>query len=167
MEYREVDPESDMAELLELHCDANYESETPWARKLSYEEYRHKWLSTSQPERFLSDLAKTMKEEKTVAQVLVDDDTIVGYIWVVFTEIPDYNLIVAEMNDIAVNRDYRRQGIGHELLTHACDLARQRGADVFRSDAGAENLASRKLHEKAGFSVYRVVYEKVLRDALL
>jgi hypothetical protein len=58
-------------------------------RKLPYEEYREKWVSTSQPESFLSDLARTMKEDRTIAEILDDGDAEVGYLWVTFTDVQD------------------------------------------------------------------------------
>ena len=48
--FRTINVEVDKDSILELHCEINYESETPWARKEPYTEYRKKWLSTSQPE---------------------------------------------------------------------------------------------------------------------
>ena len=57
--YRLIDVDEDRDLLLELHCRINYESETPWARRVLYERYREKWLSTPQPQEFLSHLAKS------------------------------------------------------------------------------------------------------------
>ena len=36
---RPIDPERDRDTLLELHCMGNYDSETPWARTISYDDY--------------------------------------------------------------------------------------------------------------------------------
>jgi hypothetical protein len=69
----------DKTVLLEFHCRINYESETPYARTVPYAEYRKKWLSTSQPLSFLSELARTMKDQRTIAEILEDNDQAVGY----------------------------------------------------------------------------------------
>ncbi len=162
MSYRDVDVEEDREILLELHCEGNYQSETPWARRISYQQYKEKWLSTSQPESFLGEMAKTMKDEKSIAQILEDEGEVVGYLWVRFSEIRDYDVTIAEIMDVAVTPDHRRRGIGMMLIGRVEELARERGADVIRSDSGIENVASQKLHEKAGFKPYRIVYEKAL-----
>jgi ribosomal protein S18 acetylase RimI-like enzyme len=132
-------------------------------RKLPYEEYREKWLSTSQPESFLSELAKTMKEKRTIAEILEIDNAKVGYLWVTFTDVQDYGITIAEIMDIAVARDYQRRGIGTTMLKHVEELAKEQGTTLLRSDTGIENLASQKLHESYGLKPYRIQYEKVLR----
>ena len=59
---RPIDPERDRDTLLELHCMGNYDSETPWARTISYDDYREKWLSTEQTDSFLTHLSQSMEE---------------------------------------------------------------------------------------------------------
>ena len=162
--YRQIDIEKDRETLLEFHCQINYQSETEYARSTPYAEYREKWMSTSQPRSFLSHLEETMKDEKTIAEILEDVDTIVGYIWVIFSDIPDYNMTIAEIMDLAVMPDLQNKGIGTNILEHIEDIARKRGATLLRSDTGMDNLASRKLHEKLGLKPYRIYYEKVLED---
>lgn len=132
-------------------------------RKLSYEEYRNKWLRTSQPESFLSDLKKAMKENRTIAEILEDNNVKVGYLWVTFTDVQDYGITIAEIMDIAVARDYQRRGIGTTILRHVEELAKEQGAILLRSDTGNENVASQKLHESFGFKPYKIHYEKVLQ----
>jgi ribosomal protein S18 acetylase RimI-like enzyme len=132
-------------------------------RRLPYEEYREKWLSTSQPESFLSELAKTMKENRTIAEILEIDNAKVGYLWVTFTDVQDYGITIAEIMDIAVARDCQHRGIGTAMLRHVEELAKEQGVTLLRSDTGIENLASQKLHESSGFKPHRIHYEKVLR----
>jgi GNAT superfamily N-acetyltransferase len=163
LRYRAVDIHHDRDTLLEFHCRINYASETPWARAVPYERYREKWLSTSQPESFISHLAETMKDEGTVVEILEDDGTAVGYIWMTFTNVPDYDVTIAEVEDIIVVADHRRRGIGLEVLAHMEGIARDRGATVLRSDTGIENVVAQRLHEKFGFKPYRIHYEKLLR----
>ncbi len=163
--YREVDIEVDKDALLELHCEANYESETTWAREVPYESYREKWLSTSQPESFISSLRESTKDERTIAEILEEEGEIIGYVWVKFSDIPDYDITLAEIMDIVVVRNYRRRGVGLRLMKRIESLALNRGANLIRSDAGVENTASQRLHERAGFRPYRIVYEKVINEA--
>jgi len=54
-----------------------------------------------------------MNDNLTLAEILEDDDgATLGYIWVTFTDITDYNLIIGEINEIAVSKQYRNTGIG-------------------------------------------------------
>lgn len=161
---RRVDIETDRNILFEFHCRGNYESETPWAKSIPFERYREKWLSTSQPVSFLSALAESMKDEKTIAEIWEDKGQIIPYVWVTFTDIPDYNLTIAEVKDIVVAPDFQRRGIGLKVMEHVEQLARERGAQVLRSETGIDNVASQRLHEKSGFQTYGMLYEKVLDD---
>ncbi len=159
---RPIDPEEDRDTLLELHCMGNYDSETPWARTISYDDYREKWLSTEQTDSFLTHLSQSMEDERTIASIWEEGGLVVGFVWVAIREVEGYDVTIAEINDIAVSESHRRRGIGTEILEHVEALARERGADLLRSDTGIENLASDRLHTKAGFKPIRTEYEKVL-----
>ena len=160
--YRVIDIKEDKAVLLEFHCRINYESDTPYVRTVPYEKYREKWLSTSQPESYLLDLARTMKDERTIAEILEDKNVEVGYLWVTFADIQDYDITIAQIMDITVAPNYQRRGIGLKMLRRIEKLAKKRGATLLRSDTGIENVASQRLHESFGFKPYRIHYEKVL-----
>lgn len=162
LRYRAIDLKQDKDALLEFHCRINYESETPYARSASYEQYRKKWLSTSQPKTYLSHLAETMKDKRTMAEILEHNGSAAGYLWVTFTDIQDYHVTIAEVMDIAVAPDFRRRGIGLNMFKHIQQTARKRGAKLLRSDTGIDNIASQKLHEKFGFKTIRIHYEKVI-----
>ena len=161
---RKLDIEADKDILLDFHCRINYESETPWARTVPFEQYREKWLNTSQTKTFLGDLAESMKDGRTIAEIWEDDQVIVGYLWVTFSEVRDYNLIIAEVRDIVVIEEHQRKGIGRRILEHAEQLARDRGAHVLRSETGIDNTASQGLHVKSAFKPYRIEYEKLLDE---
>jgi GNAT superfamily N-acetyltransferase len=161
--HRVIQVEQDREILLEFHCRINYESETPYARRIAYESYRRKWLSTSQPESYLAHLAETMGDERTLAEIWEKDDTIIGYLWVVFHDIFEYAITTAEVMDLAVAPAYQRQGFGVRMLQHAEDVAHRQGATLLRSDTGTDNVASQRLHETMEFRPYRICYEKILR----
>lgn len=163
LEYRDVHAERDRDTLLTFHCRINYESETPYARRMTYEQYRETWLRTPQPESFLSDLADSMQHERTLAQIVEDNGEVAGYLWVTFTDVPGYDVTIAEIMDLIVAPEHRRRGIGQRMMTTIEKEARKRGATLLRSDTGIENVASQRLHEKVGFRPYRIHYEKVLR----
>lgn len=163
LRHRVIQVAKDREALLEFHCRSNYESETPYARWAAYEAYRRKWLSTSQPESYLAHLAETMGDGRTLAEIWEEDDTTVGYLWVVFHDVPDYDITIAEVMDLAVAPAYQRQGLGVRMLQHAEEVARKQGATLLRSDTGSDNVASQRLHETMEYQPIRICYEKILR----
>lgn len=163
---RKIDINTDRDTLLEFHCRLNYESASPLARAEPYDQYREKWLNTSpsHPDIFLKDLAESMSDKRTIAEIWEDDHIVVGYLWVKFSDLRwgEDNITIAEVYDLAVTADHQRRGIGRKLLAHAEQLAHDRGAHIFRSGTGIENTASQKLHMSLGFKTYYVQYEKLL-----
>ncbi|WP_158289647.1 GNAT family N-acetyltransferase [Paenibacillus flagellatus] len=166
MHYRRIDPQHDRRRLLELHCEVNYACDTSWARELPYAEYREKWLSTSQTEQFLAHFAETLNDPRTIAEWAEDEEgRPIGYIWVVFADVPDYGLTIAEIADFWVAPECRRQGLGMRLLERIERTATGLGANLLRSETGMDNTASQSLHRKYGFEPYRVAFEKRLGTA--
>lgn len=153
--------------ILEFHCQINYASETPWARRDPYDQYREKWFSTSQPDEFYAYFVETVQDQRTMAEIWFEEETgkEVGYLWVVFNDIKDYGISIAEINDLLVIPEYQGRGIGLQMLKYIETKAAERGADFLRSETGIENIPSRKLHEKYGFHVYRVLFEKKLGES--
>ncbi|MCL2518919.1 MAG: GNAT family N-acetyltransferase [Oscillospiraceae bacterium] len=166
MKHYRINLETDKDYIFERHCRINYECDTPWARKLSYEEYRTFWFAyTVQQEGFLSMLCESMKDERTIAEIIkTDSDETVGYLWVPFHDSKDMPFIWADVQDIYVEEEYRRTGIGSYLMEYAENNAKLHGAKVIRSGTGCENVGSQELHKKMGYYQYRMEYEKVLGE---
>lgn len=162
--HRKVDIVKDREILLELHCEINYECESGFAKEAPYEIYRKKWLDTeNQVEEFISALSKSMGDNKTIADILEDENGIaLGYLWVTFYDIKDYNLSIAEINEIAVTKQFRKSGIGTYAIEYTKKIAKMRGANILRSGTGYGNISSRVFHERCGFKPYRIEYEKIL-----
>jgi GNAT superfamily N-acetyltransferase len=94
--------------------------------------------------------------------ILNDADEIVGYVWATFTDVIGYKSCICNLNDIFVDEPFRTKGIASEVIKVVEKHALKNGANLFRSGTGAFNKASIKMHEKAGFYVYRHEYEKKL-----
>jgi len=161
---RTINIEADKSLILEFHCQTNFASDSPWARKISYEHYREKWFSTSQPEDFYTYLTETIQDRKTIAELWIDEETnqVVGYVWVVFHEVEEYGLSIAEINDLLVAPVFQGRGIGLQMLQYVEEKATEQGANLIRSETGIENRPSQRLHEKFGFHTYRILFEKKL-----
>lgn len=59
----------------------------------------------------------------------------------------------AHISTLAVHPDYRRTGLGAELLTSALDLATQLGADMATLEVRVGNDAAVNLYHKFGFRI--------------
>ena len=76
----------------------------------------------------------------------------------------------AELGDLAVHPDRRRQGIGALLLRRALDEARSRSIRVLYLEVRIGNESARRLYERSGFEVVTVrpgYYTRPVEDALV
>ncbi len=56
-----------------------------------------------------------------------------------------------EITNIVVRKDFRKKGIGNELLTELIKLAKENGKEKITLEVNNTNLAAIKLYEKNGF----------------
>ena len=56
-----------------------------------------------------------------------------------------------EITNIVVKKDYRKNGIGNELLTKLITLAKENGKGKITLEVNSTNFAAIKLYEKNGF----------------
>ena len=162
MRHRKIRIPEDRQAVVELHCEINYACESSWIHEAPYPACRRAWIESQQPESFLESLETSLEDPRTIAEVWFEGDLVSGYSWVTFTVVPNYDLVIAEIHDLAVHRDFRRRGLGDKILAYLEQVCRSAGAHILRSGTGAANPASIARHEKHGFGPYRVEYEKVL-----
>jgi len=165
LKYRDIDLEKDIDTILLFHCKINYECESELAGKVPFDKYRRKWLEAkSQTDEFTEVLKQSMKDARTLAEIIEDDDkSIIGYIWVSFFDNKDYNLVVAEIQDIFISEANRGKGIGQTVMKHIEKWAFNNGVNILRSGTGSNNMKSIRLHENSGFKPYRIEFEKILK----
>ncbi|MCK4251913.1 GNAT family N-acetyltransferase [candidate division WOR-3 bacterium] len=72
------------------------------------------------------------------------------------------NKDILELNEIYVDEKYRSQGIGKRLLEAIILMAKSRSIKRITFHAEPDDFAIRKLAEKMGFKLTRIVYEKEL-----
>lgn len=94
--------------------------------------------------------------------VAEEGDEIAGYcgLWMVAGE--------GQINNVAVREDFRKKGVGCEMLTYLLKLGRERNQDAFTLEVRASNEAAIRLYEKLGFhsaGIRRGFYEKPKEDA--
>ena len=117
LQHIKINLETDKDYIFECHCRINYECDTPWARKLSYDEYRTNWFKDTSG--YLSALIESMKDERTIAEIIkTASGETVGYLWVPF-QVWSESFSCADVQDIYVEEEYRRTGIGSYLMDYA------------------------------------------------
>ena len=162
IKHKRIDLSVDKDYVLECHCRINYECDTPWKRKMTYEEYRQEWFGMkTQINEFLDVLLESCKDSHSIVDIIFIKDEVAGYLWVPFFESEENDFAFAEIQDIYVEPSYRNRGIASYLFAYAEDKARQNGAKVIRSGTGCENKSSVGLHKKMGYYQYRFEFEKL------
>jgi len=63
-----------------------------------------------------------------------------------------YDGPVALLDELYVRPDRRGRRIGHALLEHVCELARERGAAIVEINVDGEDLDARRFYEAHGFT---------------
>jgi GNAT superfamily N-acetyltransferase len=159
MNIRKIDLVKDRQTLLDFHCTINYTSAVPVVRRAyTSEQFREMWMTSRGPDEFISALATSLKDHRTIAEFWENGDTVAAYVWVILHDWPgDPD---AEINDILIVPEFQRRGIATQMIKHVEDLAHERGATVLRSGTGIENMASRELHAKLGFQTCHMDFEK-------
>ncbi|MET0500464.1 MAG: ribosomal protein S18-alanine N-acetyltransferase [Candidatus Binatia bacterium] len=99
--------------------------------------FRHPWSS-----RFFLEEMQVACARSVLAEV---NGKIVGY--VLFWLLPEE----VDIHNIAVQTEFRRQGIGHVLLQQVVAQARSRNSSRITLEVRVSNLPAQKLYESLGF----------------
>jgi ribosomal protein S18 acetylase RimI-like enzyme len=161
LSQRPLDLETDQEFILDLGCMGSYESLPSWYRNQSYRAYRDMWYNSTLPKLFLGDLVASMREDRTVAEVWLEDNQRAGFLWMTFGDSP-HGLVIATLHDLVVEPGHQRRGIGKMMLQAATRYAKERKAGILRVETSVENPASQAIYAREGFTVARLLYEKVL-----
>ena len=82
--------------------------------------------------------------------------------WTVFGE--------GNITNMAVDENYRQQGVAYAMMQSMEELARQKDVDAFFLEVRESNLAAQKLYEKMGYSNIgkrKRFYERPVEDAII
>lgn len=92
-------------------------------------------------EAFLDTLTKNM----TIYVVARKAGKIAGYCgaWISFEE--------ADIMNVAISKEYRRQGIAEQMLLFLMEKAKEKGVERFTLEVRESNIAAINLYEKLGF----------------
>jgi ribosomal protein S18 acetylase RimI-like enzyme len=150
--------------MLDLACMSSYESLPMWYRTNSYRAYRDLWFKSNSPKLFLDDLTKSLKQERTVAEIWQEDGQNAGLLWISFFDSPQ-NKLIAVVQNLTVAPNFQRRGIGKMMLQAAESKAKEMRAGILRIETSIENQPTQSMYQKADFQVARLIYEKELDKA--
>lgn len=115
---------------------------------------RHTW-----PEEDTSEvqIAKTLSETEHYAIVATAKGRIVGYLSCFPTQSQDHRQRW-ELDELAVDPEFRQQGIGKALIAQGVEVGMARGAEVFRALVETDNIASQACFAAHDFQQSTPIY---------
>jgi len=112
----------------------------------------------------LDALKQEVDREASLYSVVTIDDKVVAYGGMRIC------LDEGEITNIAVNKNYRRTGIGRELFENLLEQAKKRHVDSITLEVRVSNEAAKILYLSVGFkqiAIRKSYYQKPTEDALI
>ena len=109
LHIRDFDIDKDREFVLGCHCRIIFACETEERKKGGYDKYSEKWFSTKQPEEFYNCLSQSKKDNRSIIVICETDNVRIGYMWVSFSDVEGYDLIIAEIEDIYIDDKWRKK----------------------------------------------------------
>ncbi len=108
-------------------------------------------------------ISDTFIQDNFIGLVAEDKGAVIGYIALT------YCLDEAEINIIAVTREYRRKGVATKLLSEAYSALKEMGINKIFLEVRKSNHSAQSLYKNNGFTFIgiRPKYYKGVEDALL
>lgn len=82
------------------------------------------------------------------------EETILGY--VVADNITQFGTTIGHIKDLAVHPEYRKNGIGRQLLTRSIRILRNQSVSRVKLEVRESNTEARALYDEFGFQIHRV-----------
>lgn len=116
-----------------------------------FDQYRVFYKKSSDLKLAESFINARLSQNESVIYVALDNGKPVG-----FTQLyPKYSSGAAIknwiLNDLYVGEGYRKQGIGHQLISAAMDFARSDGSVFVQLETAVDNYTAQSLYEGIGF----------------
>ena len=112
------------------------------------------------------DLLKIINDDTTPVFVCEENDDIKGYAFCVIQDLsqcdnlrPDKSLYI---DDICVDENYRRHGVGKKLYEHVLQFAKEEKCFNITLNVWSKNPGAQAFYESMGMTVQKVCMEKVL-----
>lgn len=96
------------------------------------------------------------------AFVIEIDGSIIGYVLGGLCKFESYRTVekVAELENMFVYEEYRRQGVGKKLYDAFLAWAKEQKVNMLRVQATSQNKAAINFYRKCGFKDYTLILEK-------
>lgn len=109
-------------------------------------------------------ILETYQQAQAVVAVAVKEKMVIGYciLYIALDE--------GEIARIAIEPEWRKQGVGQGLLNYICDYCKQHGVERLLLDVREGNGSARRFYEKYGFEVDGIrksFYENPKENAVL
>lgn len=88
------------------------------------------------------------------------DDKVVGYLLGEVSDIPYYDFKIAELCNMCIDSNYRKQGIGNALYKEFERIFREQGITHFTVTASFKNENAKSFYKKMGFEEANSTFTK-------
>ncbi len=110
---------------------------------------------------------KDLYEASTGSQVILgafDNNILVGYAWIELRLDTVSLLPTCFIVDIGVKKDYRKKGIGKQLMNKIYEIARKNNIKTINLLVDKRNINAVNFYKKAGFEIIGYIMEKQLSN---
>lgn len=163
IEFKNIDLSTNEKKILDYHVEINYICETTNWRESDIEKYKKFWYSTDQPQGFINSIKESLNDDRTVLKKILLKNQMIGYVWMTIIDIADYNLRIAEIQDLFIETTYRNQKIGLKIMNYLENYAQKINVNLMRVGTGAKNSPAINFYKKLGFNYYRIEFEKKIQ----
>lgn len=112
------------------------------------------------------DLESILTNELTPVWVAEEKKQVVGYLFGIYEEIKDHKSMVDRkslyIDDLCVDKDFRKKGIGRQLYNYAKMVARTNGCYDITLNVWNLNPGAIAFYEKLGMQAMKVYMEEIL-----
>jgi GNAT superfamily N-acetyltransferase len=95
----------------------------------------------------------TLLADERLGQVwfIQADSQTVGHVVVTLCFSMEYGGLIAFVDDLFIQRPFRRMGLGAAALTEVCDFCAKRGVRAILVETGRDNAAAQAVYRRVGF----------------
>ena len=113
---------------------------------------------------FAEILRKQLNDEKYYCLLYDMDEKVIGILNLRFEDQLHHADRIAEILELAVDKDYRNNGIGKSLLSQACRIAKQNGCVQIEVDCNQIRHDTHRFYSREGMQNSHYKFTKVLKN---
>jgi GNAT superfamily N-acetyltransferase len=161
VEFRPLSLDDDRDFMLDMFIMRAFEAASEPERRAGLNQFRPAWLASPEATVAVSSVETSLKDTRTIAEIVVVNGTDAGFLWLTFASEPS-GVCFAELRLVAFRLSFQRQGLGRVSIHHLEEQAALRGAESIRSIGSASTEGIRRFHASLGFHPVQTVFEKRL-----